>query len=73
MKEQEIDKYLNKYVELIDFKNETYKGFLFKVKNFKFKVHKQTQDAIINKGYVLDCGDCWLNLRKSHIKKINLV
>ena len=74
MEKQEIDKYLNKYVELIDFTNKSYKGFLFKIRNFKFEVNKQTYDALINNGYVLDCGDCrWVNFRKSHIKKISLI
>jgi hypothetical protein len=74
MKKEELDKYLNKYVQLIDFTNRSYKGFLLKIRNFKFEVNKQTYDALINNGYVLDCDDCrWVNFRKSHIKKISLI
>ena len=73
MKKEELDKYLNKYVQLIDFTNRPYKGFLLKIRNFKFEVNKQTYDALINNGYVLDCGDHWVNFRKSHIKKISLI
>lgn len=72
MKEQEIDKYLKKYVVLTDFSNKSYKGFLLKIKNFRFEVNKQMYAALIDNGYVLDCGDRWVNFRKSRIKKIKI-
>ena len=73
MEEKEIDKYINKYIELIDFKNTSHKGLLYKINNFMYDVGKYTKVAMINKGYVLDKGDCNYNLRKSHIKKIQQI
>jgi hypothetical protein len=76
MKKEEIDTYLNKYVEVvpaIKYSCAIYKGILYKIDNFKFNVAGSTRTAIINKGYVLDRGDRWINMRKSHIKKINLI
>lgn len=73
MTEKELDKYIDKYVEIIDFKNKIYKGILYKINNFIFEFMKQEQLALINKGYILDVGDSYINYRKSQIKKINQI
>lgn len=73
MKEQELDKYINKYVEIVDFENKSYKGRWYKINNFMYNVGKDTRQAIINKGYILDVGDRYINYRKSHIKKIKKI
>lgn len=40
MKEQELDKYIDKYVEIIDFRNKIHKGILYKINNFIFEFMK---------------------------------
>lgn len=70
MKEQELDKYVEKIVRLTDTDNDTHEGKFYKIIDGKFKVNGLEQIACINKGYVLDKNYCWYNLRKSHIKKI---
>lgn len=73
MTEKELDKYIDKYVEIIDFRNKIHKGILYKINNFIFEFMKQEQLALINKGYILDIGDSYINYRKSQIKKINQI
>lgn len=73
MTEKELDKYIGKYVEIIDFKKKTHKGILYKINNFIFEFMKQEQLALINKGYILDVGDSYINYRKSQIKKIKQI
>lgn len=71
MKEQELDKYIGKYVTLIDFTNTVEKGILYKIVNGKFTRNNKEKYTPINNGYFLDRnfngGICY---RKSHIKKI---
>ena len=73
MKEQELDKYVGKFVRITDFENEKYNGCLYKIINGKFKVNGIEQLACMNKGYILDRGYCYHNYRKSHIKKIEVI
>lgn len=73
MKEQDLDKYLNKHVEITDFENEKSVGCLYKIIGGKFKVNGIEQLAAMNKGYILDKGYCFHNYRKSHIKKIKVL
>ena len=73
MKEQDLDKYLNKFVKITDIDNMSYKGVFYKIVDGKFKINGFEQFTCINKGYVLDRGYCYYSLRKSHIKKIEIV
>jgi len=71
MKEIELDKYVGKYVEVeLDYTKIIRQGILHKITNGWWKRNGVDCQAIINKGYILECFDRFLNLRQSHIKKI---
>lgn len=73
MKEIELDKYVGKRVELVDFQNKIHEGVFYKITNGWWKRNGTEYQTMINKGYVLDRNDCFLNLRQSHIKKIRVI
>ena len=73
MKEIELDKYVGKRVELIDFQNKIHEGSFYKIENGRWKRNGTEYQSMINNGYVLDRNDSLLALRKSHIKKIRVV
>ena len=73
MEEKELDKYINKHVEIFDFRNNTYQGTLYKVNDFKYKVGKLTKLAIIDYGYILEDDDGYVPYKGFHIKKIKQI
>ena len=74
MKDEIIDNYLYKPVRVRIFDNKTYQGYLYKVINYDYCDNKkQIHRAIINNGYILDIGFGLINLRKSHIKFIEVI
>ena len=74
MKEQELDKYLGKYIELVDFTNEKQIGILHKIIDNKININHREEFMPIKNGYCLerelDSNICY---RKSHIKKISVL
>ena len=69
MKEEELDKYVGKFVKITDFENETIYGTLYKVKDGVCLIGKLKELCAISNGYLLR-GRINIVYRKSHIKKI---
>lgn len=71
MKEEEIDKFLGKDVEITFTNNQKHKGYLCRIVNSKTSTKGYEELHAINKGYaILRTNGSWLDFRKSHIKKI---
>lgn len=76
MKEQEIDKYIGKFIKVTDFENSENVGKLYKIVNSR--THRNGCEMLhaINKGYYLETPNgvyAGIDYRQSHIKKINIV
>ena len=71
MKEQELDKFLNKCVEITEYDGRIQKGYLYKIENGRTKINGREELNPINKGYFLvRFYDGGIAYRRSHIKKI---
>ena len=73
MKEQDIDKYIGKFVGITDFNNDVNHGILHKIKDGIANTDGRKYFCNINKGYFLEGDTKYICYRKSHIKKIEII
>ena len=73
MKEQELDKYIGKFVKITDFANDINYGTLYKIKDGIVNRRGQEEFMNISNGYFLECWTKNIIYRKSHIKKIEII
>lgn len=72
MKEIDIDKYIGKFVKIIDFEKDINYGKLYKIKDGIINRNGQQEFHSINNGYFLESYTKGIDYRKSHIKKIEI-
>ena len=73
MKEQELDKFVGKFVKITDFENDVNYGKLYKIKDHIVNRYNEGEIHSINNGYFLEGYTKNIDYRKSHIKKIEII
>ena len=72
MKEEQLDKYVGKFVKITDFANCIEFGTLYKIQDGI--VNRYGEEFVnISNGYFLECWTKNICYRKSHIKKIEII